>query len=376
MINYWSFVLIVLPLFLRIEPFVDLRFQKDYFFIFSSFVGVILFGLGKTDKTTRIVLVSFVALAFFNQVKSTNEAAFFQFMCLSSAAILIPHFKSRIDSEFIDRIQTTFFYVLLIQCLYTTLQNFNLYPIEAFLPRYVNYAGKWLPAADVPKITPPGSLGNQNYTSGLIAALLPFCLSWRRAPIFIWAIICLYLQESALGWVGAAGGLWIVWFVKTKRKMLLFSISSIIGLIGLWFMIQHPFFRAGDRLLMWPFIVYFGLHKPLFGWGPGAFRTHFHGFLHSPQVSKLHEIPKDMQSFREPHCDYLSLFVTFGVIGIILAGLLLSKIKFDKEKALFLGSFGSILINATGNFPFHISAISLVAIICYSIISINKGVLE
>jgi O-antigen ligase len=194
---------------------------------------------------------------------------------------------------------------------------------------------------------PSGFFGQETILGAfLIACFAPALFTrrfWAAVPIAL-CIVATHSSMTAAG-VGVVGLLWVaqVWSAPAALALL----SAAASALFLRF-VMHPgddWFDPNGRVRFWAWTYARWMERPLFGFGPGS-------WLPNAPVFELR--------LTHAHCEYLEFLTEYGAIGALplLASLwgFFRRFRLTWHHALCCG----LLVNAVGNFPFHIASIATI----------------
>jgi O-antigen ligase len=181
--------------------------------------------------------------------------------------------------------------------------------------------------------------GNLNalglYVSASLLLFSPTRSIFRRivASVFpVIGVISILRSTSRTAWVGilCTAVISLFFLVRNRRTYFIASALMTMGCIGLYFFndIVHTridqifkdfslFFSGvtatsvGERLLMWKAALRMFLSNPLFGIGPGDYRSTLAGFVAAGGF------PDTILKYNQPHSMYLFSLATTGLIGFL-----------------------------------------------------------
>jgi len=199
-----------------------------------------------------------------------------------------------------------------------------------------------------------GSLDNPSLTAALIAGTTPFMARYGGLWLLL-PIGATYSCNSAMGIVSLIAGLLVLYW---QRWMWFLSPVAICSTL---YALDHTSVSQRDWLYptWWKWSIWYGR-------GLGAFYDSFsYRFPH----------PQKFYTFRQEHSSLLTIYSIFGVFGILLIIYMLSYIKWKRlmepNRRVFFACFASLIINSFCNLTFNIVGLSLVCLICYSVITLE-----
>ena len=181
--------------------------------------------------------------------------------------------------------------------------------------------------------------GNLNALGLYVSASLLLFSSSRSMPRRIFAsvfpvigVISVLLSTSRTAWVGilCTAGISLFFLITNRRTYLISSALITMGAIGLYFFsdIIHTridqIFKdfslflsgvtatsVGERLLMWKAALKMFFSNPIFGVGPGDYKSTLAGFVAAG------EFPGAILKYNQPHSIYLFSLAATGLVGFL-----------------------------------------------------------
>lgn len=234
-----------------------------------------------------------------------------------------------------------------------------------------------------------GFMGLKAITGMFFAMCIPF-FAFKYPKLSLGLFIPLYVSECSSAMVaGIVAYLWQLWFISRKWFFIMLGVLAIGG--GLYSYNDSHAGMFTDRINMWKVVLRDAVTKPVIGWGPDSFRsiTPDKQFLYwknnrTLETGKIdvrdtiefeHTGKYDLNKYGHfmnetdsinpwdnPHNEYVQLFVEFGIVGVVLLGLLAWDIKrrFDSINVYLIplvGFFLAVLIMSIGQFPFHLARV-------------------
>ena len=370
MVKFWSFIIVLLPLYMRVTEAADPRVARDLFFVFCVFSSVILFGFKRQpDIYHRVLFFSVGVMAFFNQYDQYSFTVIFEWLAISAAMILALQVMSNFEQDDDLKLLPPLRIACLIQCAWITMhyfgvdthtEIFNLIGMKTqrltsqFKPFPIDY-----------KMTLDGSLGNSSISGSLVALSSLAFLQGR------WALF-LVIPGITLAVLGGLGNLLAfivpVAYFYMRRHLSIKNSLTILWSVGMMLIFSvyvfgtkyGSFFSDNERFLVWQKTIEMLGDNYLLGKGVGYFYDFFPSALMSVNG----------QYFRQAHNEFLQGYFTFGIIGVFIMICLLSPYiaACIREKAdtniLFLITMSFFIISMV-SLPFHISGLALIFILSY-----------
>jgi len=348
-------MLFALLIYIRKESMGDIKFHKDLLFLALTFCGLLKFRVKNFPK----VLYPIILLAFFNMYRSTAPTVYLHYTMVWAGFL----FLGMCLSYEMDKVILRRGFILLgvIQTLYLLANHYFNY-IPMFGHAVVFVGGKWVPAASHQLPIPPGALGNPMVSAGGLALLLPFFFSsvagFVLLPLILYGV---WLTNSALAYMALPITIW-TWGLTRIRGWgwrLIYLLWTLIGSILSYKVLSNlNFFQDGTRGKMWEIAVK-AVTRPIEGHGLGIFKDQF---------TRIAMTQVDMKNvWAQAHSDYVEIFVAFGLIGLSTLIILLSRMRIRRESWQFLAVMFIFLSQCYGSFPLHISFLTAITIMCYSV---------
>lgn len=347
--HFWGVGLVLTSLFVSTKYNGDLRNLRDFFYLMWIFLSLSIFGL----KNRGLYVIPFLILLSFFTAYNFNSPGFnYQFLMLSGSLLLLMQFEYKKLDPYI--IKKYLIFLGVISGLWAVLNYYDIEPYHYVLNGFVRVPSRSMLAYI------SGPLLNNTISAPLCAIGLIF-LNRKTILLAIPMIAGLYLYSSTMAIIMAALG--IIYRVCSLKKLKPDLVALfVIGVLGLlyWQFQDIEFLSGQERNKVWTDTLKLGSFK-----GLGYFHDNFrHLFKHD-------------QIFIQEHNEYLSLWVAFGVPGVIIFLLFLSNILKESYHD-FKAAFVAMLFLATGSFPFHISSLALISIMLYTITKqgVNYGIFK
>lgn len=359
MINHFLGAGLVLALlFLRPEVQVDLRYFKDYFFILLVVLSLLFFGIKRNNRFWQIPVLIIYSFVFIQ--RSNIFQIYYQWTLFVFGMILLYQLSTiKLDSS----ILINYLCIGVIICsAWCILESFGIDLVAMFYKlngeknitraRILNGVLTKIPVAV------NGPLGNQTITGALIGSLSVCFLRKRWIYFLPIAVYAMHLCQSAMSVISFCTTIFIFCCIKINNfKYITVFTSVCLASFVLAYERYIDFFSDTGRLKAWAEILkWYGFN--LFGKSNGWF------YISSTIRNASGE------RFGHCHSEPMDLYIAFGITGLVLFGILLSKIRLT-DKYIFC-VFSGLLINSLANLTFHISVLSYIAIICYSILSFKS----
>lgn len=245
-----------------------------------------------------------------------------------------------------------------------------------------------------------GFMGLKAIMGMFFAMCMPF-VAFKYPKVAPGLFVPLYISECSSAMVaGIVAFLWNLWFIS-KKWFIITTVTLVIA-GGLYSYNDSHAGMFTDRVNMWKVVLRDAVKNPMIGWGPDSFRsvTPQKQFIYWKNNRTNDSFPIDVRDTVEyqhtgkydlvkygkfmqegdstnpwdnPHNEYIQLFYEFGIVGVILLGLLAWDIKrrFDSVNEYLIplvGFFLAVLIMSIGQFPFHLARVGLyipIFLACY-----------
>lgn len=363
---YWGLILLVLPAFIRLIPGGDLRFAKDGLFLWSALLGIGMFGVRAFKGGTLLVFCTISILTFFNQYHPYSASVYHQsLMVMGGWAVLAQ--AGLMDEWDWDNIEKFIVISVVIQVVWVISNSFGTDPWDWVGLTRNSIKGESM----VGSKTIIGILHNPSISSALLAAMIPFCfgvvrkevgdqsqifIPWRFFIVMPVAFYALYLCNSTMAWAGIfVAFLW--WICGQKGGWRWAAGISFLSLPILWVYRDSRFVSTSGRIpaweAWWEYALNQGWWKNLVGNGVGFIHDRFRTIYHSAE-----------QVFLQLHSEPLEIHAAWGVVGLACTAYLLTQIKDFRSKWWY--AFLILWVNSFGNLTFHLSATTLLMILCYA----------
>jgi hypothetical protein len=312
------------------------------------------------------ILMAILILTFFNIKQTSSVSSLLQFVCVGCGIMLISQFVLTDNYPNRKIYSSAIAWTGVVQVIYVIFQCFQIDPIiDLLTKRQMLVGGKFIPLSQVTEwLAPYGSLGNPMVSGGLLAVTFPFILGHRylKFALPLFAVTMYYLNSALLVISVAVSMLPFIWFTFPKIRKIFIWCLALVPPTLLLITKFSTYYSAGDRWVVWEKVLGF-VWNPIYGVGVGAFRDNFANYCKKIGYSIANGHP-----WVQAHNEFLETYVVWGVVGLIVLAFLLSRIDWKDENKYFIMSFVAIMTNSIGGFPWHISSIALIGIICYSMI--------
>lgn len=219
------------------------------------------------------------------------------------------------------------------------------------------------------------TLGNPDMLSAYLAVLLPFCYmsnKWKMFRIIVIALtisLFFFLQaRTAIVTTTVTILLYYVYIKKVSKKYIL--VGLLLMLIGLVFLVCWHKISVLGRFYIWIVALSMIISKP-FGWGSHAFEKYYPEYqsnftIEHPEIANALNYDVVHSSYNE----FLNIAVAIGVIGLIFYLLFVVSVLIVayKTKSFLLFPILAFQIVSLSYFPFRIVPLTVIYIICCSIV--------
>jgi O-antigen ligase len=202
---------------------------------------------------------------------------------------------------------------------------------------------KWAqPSGGTPGQPYFGTMGNANFAGGYIGLTIPWLYyafrrtkaTWQRVALAAWGLVALatlYFTSARNGMVAVAAAVFVFLVIHRRRVPMLLKIGAAVGAVAVVILatviIVHPgsnkpakVFRRVDvfrsntirtRAYWWQAGVKMFVHRPITGWGPDSFVTHFARYL--PRAAAP---VGDSETADKPHNVFVEHAAETGILGL------------------------------------------------------------
>lgn len=293
----------LLPLFTRILPFDFNRDSKDYLFIVIAIV--IMSSLGQIKRqVTAPMLISSIYIVFmitFNQGDPASPFTLLHTIEIAAGWFLFIRYYQCHEKEHVQYIYNGMIAGSLIQSIIAICGFFGFELYGWIISLFINVE---IISPRIGSLNMCGSLGNNNLLASYLCTCIPAYFTLKNKYLVILPIVAVFLSSSVMGIASLLAALF--YFINTKFNI----ISKVkLYLVSIFFMIVIPFFNIrldSGRFEIWRRIINSASVKNwVIGIGPGGFANW--------KVRSHNGI-----TFEQEHNSYLTIFNTFGMIGIVL----------------------------------------------------------
>ena len=363
---FWGVAIVLLPLYYKMEPMLDSRVSKNYLYFFLVIASCILFSNKKKFDRITVFICFLSAISFFTIFAQRSGTVMYQFTFFNISLLLLEHMRQNIDTSFHKKIIPYIIVSALIQSTWIFLEFVNIEPLYIITGLFgkkilVRHAGG--NTINTKLFNPylnsfiTGCFSNRSISGAALACLVPaFFFKKKYIPLIIFPISAIFICRSTMSIMAMLAGVivYLSLIIRTKTLYALLIVALAIATILIGYYTDKSFFSDTHRFKFWT--DGFDMWKNyLFGHGVGYFSDYFKHFYHY-KLKVLHL-----------HSDFLQMFFNFGIVGGILFIFMLLHINL-KACAVYIGMLAAVLFNSLGNFSFHISFLTLISIVSYSII--------
>lgn len=353
--HFWGVVVILLPVFLRVQKLVLVSLAQEGLFVFAVTLGLLLFGINRKMLTKNLLVVfplSILAfMTFANQYDmyslQVNWQVFNFYIGLLCFVSILTNFKN----EDYERLANYIAVSCLVQCLWPIMGSFDMSIYDAVMSGWQRanaVGGKWVFGND---FEVAGALGQPTRSAVLIS--ITGCALFRKKwlwglPVVIWSLIIL---ESASATIAFSLCAIYALFFRSK-KAALWGIPVLGALFAYSIYFPREFLGANGRFQVWMDSLTLLKGKDiLIGKGLGYYADNF------PKLFK------HQWNFKHAHNELLDVYVAFGLIGLTIVLYLLGNYFKHVKKGMWFVMGVALLINSVTLHTFHIAPIALIGII-------------
>lgn len=382
---YWGGIIVILPLFIAFwskNQFISWQYfrdPKDMLFLAVTVLSFLLFGIkSRTPSKLLWVMIPMGVLSvsslFTANVWEYPNAWFVQFIYFNAGILLFYHVVHNLRSW--EPLQKFLIASCLICSIWIILNWFNINPWLWFFPwKYkltlianprfaldplaAPHMYKWVDASK--NVVINGPFNQPTITGAFIAITAPFMFHKKWVYFLVIPLFAIFILKSVMTWAAILAAGYIYYLTKSDQKKEVLSIGGWLGLIlGIIIYLFHEqnFFDDQSRFKVWGAVLKW-LHGKsiLFGEGLGYFSDNFDKYLTLNPP------------WQHAHNEYLELYVSHGLLGLLMLCFLFYPIFASKRKdPVLYASFAALAVNSFGNLGMHISSIALVGIIVYGLI--------
>ena len=343
---YLGAVLCIAPFFIKIAPQMIHANSWWFYLKIISILSACLYGFAVKRKEVLIATLCVVATCFV----SVNPYGIYEFVHMDATLSGLLFFAfimgQRVSAS---AVYGSLAFICLAQCLWLWVEHLGINPFMQYLSAVTSVKAVILKPDSY---TVNGSLGHINHSAALIAATIPFI----NKKFWIIPVITLGIFGSALPIFCGLLAMAIVLAHKFGRvKYVIFAVALAASVSVLF---DASIIGTNERLKVWRFFQSW-TDISLFGQGFGIIPSRF---------AQVAQSALGGERFLSLHNELLEIYAIFGIIGVICAGYLLKsmflKPKYPEVHACAL----VILVNALGNFSFHVAPIFIIFITCYALL--------
>lgn len=324
-------------------PADDLRMQMDFLLRLAACAGFSLYLW--TINPWWGAFMALAGVSHFYPAYTRNS--FMAFSSVFYGAVLFAVLCRFVRRESVTFLYNTIAAACCVNTLWMVLQFFELDPI------FISVKGR-----EVPEV---GLMLNQNFASAFTALCMPvfFRPRWRWGLGIV--AIGLILSKSALGAFSAAAGL--IFYGAVTGRIYASLALAFIGSLGYILLVDPPGF---ERWPVWKVGFRGWLKEPWFGYGLGHWSLIF-----------IKPIPGSNSGiWTQAHNEFLQGLFEMGIgFAVIVTGYLATVARQIRLKrmALPVTAIVIIAVNAAANFPFHVGATAIVALVWMAIFEIERS---
>lgn len=331
------------------------RFSKDTLFLLLA-PALVFFGKELRQIKEKYLLV-ILAFLFIHTNDFLKPASFYQFIMICAGATIGATIYKKADENtkeiFFKSILTSAFAC----CCWVFLEFAGVRPYRVWVELLENIR--------ITSTHPPdhytGPLNHPNLTGAYIALSVPAVLYLKRYIFLPTFAVALYLLDSALPIVTALSILGYYGYSKIVNKPNLYPFIALF-IAGVFVYITGVGGLDNQRFYIWEQALKRLSFNPIIGGGLGFFGDTFHN---------SYPLGHHMTQHKNLHSEYLTLYTSFGLVGLIALFYALKRAVSNSSPAITAGLFG-VFVNMYGNFTFHVSITALVGI-CYYVLCLKES---
>lgn len=223
------------------------------------------------------------------------------------------------------------------------------------------------------------TLGNPDMLSAYLAVLLPFCYmssKWKffRMIVIVLTISLFFFLQARTAIVATVVTI-LLYYIHIKKVPKIYILAGLLFLIiGLVLLVYWHNISVLGRFYIWIVALSMIMSKP-FGWGPYAFEK-FYPEYQAQFTIKHPEIANALNYdiVHSPFNDFLNIAVTIGMVGLMFYLLFVISVLVAayRTKSLLLFPILAFQIVSLSYFPFRIIPLTVIYIICCSIVIVTS----
>lgn len=369
--TYWGVVIFLLPFFFRFHEKLDLIHTKFIFFVFASFLSVLAYGLDikrlKQYPLNYIVILALNIYSYFNLYNENLAYSIYYLISVNLASIVALQFLSRPHIDY-RKFEIALMGILITATIWTVIETFSIDPYlhlahiveNKIRTRTSDEAIRLLREKHIQYLV-KGPLGNGNISGALMGIIFPIIFRFRMGLLMLLpASFALYSLDSSMTVLTAICGSIFYFLISNKLHKKPFIILGGLVLAVISFLIlkavSPSFVNDSNRLNVW--LSFLTMEKLNLVWGNGlGFIQHYFAYYYIHRAK-----------FMALHNEYLELIAWGGllVFGVVMTMLYKAYVRI--KNPLWGSVFVGLLFNSLAMFPMHITAISIIGVVSYTLI--------
>lgn len=324
------------------------RFGKDSLFLIMAPL-LSLFGrdLRELPKFEFLAMFFLVVATFVNPNDFLLPASFYQTIMTIAGVTITVNLYKKITDETKKTFLTCLVFSSWVFMAWVFLEKFNIKPYRIYVNLFQNITVK--STHHISHVA--GPLGHPNLSGAYLALSIPALLNYKKFKTVGFSFLAIYFCDSAMPIVTALAIISYYFWIKSGfNREAPFYIFLILGVISFFTGING---LDNQRFAIWEKALSLDFNW-LIGGGVGFFANNY------PVSTVKHE-----------HSEFLAVFMSYGIIGLGLFLALFKRAIRASSPSVTAGLFG-VFVNSYGNFPFHVSVLSLVSI-CYYVICLKES---
>lgn len=355
---YWSVVLFIVVFLIYKSPMKPTDY-KNFIFLISGSVSILLFGVSKMDKGLFLSVLPLILLGVFNQHQFLAGRPFFLLLFMLTGFGVLFQFIERWDADLDHVIKTALGLACLLQCAWVALNYSGFEPYEMITGTRKVFLKTGKPIDIVPI---EGSLCHWMYTASFIVMTAPFALYISRWLI-IPCLVAAFMLPSGIPPVAIVCMTYFALLCRYYKTRTFWVSSALLLVVALFFIKPTGVLEPSERIVIWKTVVTDFVKNPFIGHGLGYFGDFF---------ARAYQ-GKFIERHIHPHNSFIGIYSAFGLIGLSLLIYWIYRALISWKKDFYAAlSIVGFVVAALFGFPLHMASLSLVAIIALACL-INKA---
>jgi len=270
-----------------------------------------------------LLLLGFFAIHFLLQ--EVKDAESFLRMTIWYPVFLVG--RCNCDKDSVHRCEKAFLLSCLVQSCYALLQGLEVFHSNnGIFPMTGSFSN-------------PGPLGG--YLAVGLVLLFSRLKDWRYSPVWLIGGVVLFilivLSNSRAAWLATIIGMSVCFIVKWKFKKVFFAILVAFLIMALLFYFVRPE-SADGRVLIWKICLNNVNEYWMFGCGADGFQRNYMNWQGMYFDSAIRPESEMTLACDNTHCfnSLLHFFVEYGLLGIFVLLLIVSRLKYNPKNATFV----------------------------------------